>query len=94
MTALTAIPVHPISAPRQAFESVSVTSRQDRHRGTFTELRDLQRQRMHRVRERPRFRRRRARALRVIRDGSAVEDVRTQAIDMTALFAEQERLEA
>jgi hypothetical protein len=30
----------------------------------------------------------------VIRDGSAVEDVRTQAIDMTALFAEQERLEA
>ncbi|QZQ56314.1 hypothetical protein KZI27_05625 [Curtobacterium sp. TC1] len=46
MTALTAIPVHPISAPRQAFESVSVTSRQDRHRGTFTELRDLQRQRM------------------------------------------------
>lgn len=46
MTALTAIPVHPISAPRQAFESVSMTSRQDRHRGTFTELRDLQRQRM------------------------------------------------
>ncbi|MGY2900443.1 hypothetical protein ACVKXF_003099 [Curtobacterium sp. PvP017] len=46
MTALTAIPVHPISAPRQAFESVSTTSRQDRHRGTFTELRDLQRQRM------------------------------------------------
>jgi hypothetical protein len=46
MTALTAIPVHPISAPRQAFESVSVTSRQDRHRGSFTELRDLQRQRM------------------------------------------------
>lgn len=46
MTALTAIPVHPISAPRQAFESVSMTSQQDRHRGTFTELRDLQRQRM------------------------------------------------
>lgn len=46
MTALTAISVHPISAPRQAFESVSMTSRQDRHRGTFTELRDLQRQRM------------------------------------------------
>jgi len=46
MTALTAIPVHPISAPRQAFESVSVTSRQDRHLGSFTELRDLQRQRM------------------------------------------------
>lgn len=46
MTALTAIPVHPITAPRQAFESVSMTSRQDRHRGTFTELRDLQRQRM------------------------------------------------
>lgn len=29
-----------------------------------------------------------------MRDGSAVEDVRTQAIDMTALFAEQERHDA
>jgi hypothetical protein len=30
----------------------------------------------------------------VIRDGDAFEDVRTQAIDMTALFAEQERHDA
>ena len=45
MTAVTAIPVHSISAPKQAFEATSVTSRRNRHRGGFSELRDAQRQR-------------------------------------------------
>ncbi|MFK4483998.1 MULTISPECIES: hypothetical protein [unclassified Curtobacterium] len=45
MTTVTAAPVHPISAPEYAFEAASAQSRRNRHRGTFSELRDAQRQR-------------------------------------------------
>ncbi len=45
MTAVTATPVHPISAPKQAFEATLASGRRNRHRGGFSELRDAQRQR-------------------------------------------------